>query len=913
MAERHMEFTGERYIPTQEGQIKYEHLHRYLLALNWVKGQSVLDMASGEGYGSALLATAAKSVIGVDADFRCIAHAREKYHGYSNVSFVVGSCEAVPLPSHSIDIVVSFETIEHHDKHQEMLREIKRVLRSDGVLIISSPNRLTYSDEPQYRNPYHVKELYWEELRDLLGQQFQCVEFYGQRLATGSFIYPLHDSTVDTSYIGYTTRDTNTVKEVCSIPSPVYFLAVCSDNSQTLQRPGSSSIYIDREVDIFRDHVEQIAELARTRQQAKKLAEENLDLKATLNGIHASFSWEVLTRCRRFKAALAPEGSRRRIAYLWMVHSVRLVSYEGRRTFVDKTVRKLKKLFVRQTPTVKVRESGLVDYRTDMGIPAPFIDIVVVTFESSACLRQCLESVLGLDYPQDQLRVILVDNHSTDGSVELAEEFTRVIPSIEIVRNSSNLGFGVANNIGVKRARAKYVLLLNPDVELHKDTLRTLVRHASLTEPFGFCAWEPKQYPFEHPKAYDPVTLETEWVSGACCLILREAFEQVGGFDPAIFLYGEDVDLSWRLRDHGYKLQTVPKAEVTHNTYADPGAIKPAQFHNSLISNSILRHKYGCWSDMAAWYLGFGKLLLSPPKLPLIRRKLVHDGVVALGKSVQAIVARIMSQRKGGEIQPRFEGWNYEVRRDGAFYRLKSLSSFPTVSIIIRTMDRHYYLREALQAARNQTYQHLDVIVVDDGNVKSGDVLKEFSDLNVQYVNADKRLGRCRAGNIGLECAKGEYSNFLDEDDLWFADHIEVLVSELESNRDYGVAYSEGFQVETEVISISPFQYKEWAWEIVHKQPFDRELLRERNYIPINCLMFSRSMYYRCGGFDERLSLLEDWDLWNRYADSTPFLFVPKTTCLYRVPRNAGSAAVRQQALDEAYPVIKRKLSAGHC
>lgn len=228
-------------------------------------------------------------------------------------------------------------------------------------------------------------------------------------------------------------------------------------------------------------------------------------------------------------------------------------------------------------------------------------------------------------------------------------------------------------------------------------------------------------------------------------------------------------------------------------------------------------------------------------------------------------------------------------------------------------MDRPFYLREALQAVRNQTYQHLDVIVVDDGIVKSEDVLKEFSDLSIQHVYAGKRLGRCRAGNLGLECAKGEYSNFLDEDDLWFADHVEVLVSELESNRDYGVAYSEGFQVETEVISTSPFHYKEWAWEIVHKHPFDRELLKEQNYIPINCLMFSRSMYYRCGGFDESLSFLEDWELWNRYADNTAFLFIPKTTCLYRVPRNLESAAVRQQALDEAYPVIKRRLSDGHC
>jgi hypothetical protein len=159
--------------------------------------------------------------------------------------------------------------------------------------------------------------------------------------------------------------------------------------------------------------------------------------------------------------------------------------------------------------------------------------------------------------------------------------------------------------------------------------------------------------------------------------------------------------------------------------------------------------------------------------------------------------------------------------------------------------------------------------------------------------------------------AKGDYVNFLDEDDLLFADHVETLVGELESDRGYGLAYSEGFQVETEMVSTSPFQYKEWAWEIVHAQPFDRELLRERNYIPINCALFSRSLFHRCGGFDEQLSLLEDWDLWTRFASSTDFLFVPKTTCLYRVPRNQQVSAMRQQALDEAYPTVKKKLAAG--
>jgi GT2 family glycosyltransferase len=504
-----------------------------------------------------------------------------------------------------------------------------------------------------------------------------------------------------------------------------------------------------------------------------------------------------------------------------------------------------------------------------------------------------------------------VDNHSSDGTVARVEGLKRSVPPVTIVRNQDNLGFGRANNLGVQQGRGKYVLLLNPDAELGRSTLRTLVRHAVMTERLGFCAWEPRQQPYEHPKVYDPVTLETEWISGACCLISREAFERVGGFDSRIFLYGEDVDLSWRLRARGYTLQTVPQASVVHHSYEQPGAIKPAQFYNSVQSNGYLRHKYGRWSDIAAWYLRWGKLFLIPPKLPNVRIALLTSTIEAIGRSMGALAGRLCGQVQSGGVRPRFDGWNYEVRRDGAFYQLKPRTQDPLVSIIIRTMERPFYLREALQSVRNQTYGNLEVIVVDDGSTKSHEILQEFKNLSIRYVPAGARLGRCRAGNVGLEMARGEYVNFLDEDDLLFADHVETLVGELESNRGYGVAYSEGFQVETEVLSTSPFQYKEWAWEIVHAQPFDRELLRERNYIPINCALFSRGLSRRWGGFDENLSLLEDWDLWTRYAAGTDFLFVPKTTCLYRVPRNQRVSIMRQQALDEAYPVVKKKLAAG--
>src|SRR2546429_9906692 len=117
-----MKFTGERFIPGLDGEIRYSHMHRYALAYPLVAGKDVLDIASGEGYGAALMAHAARSVTGVDIDPESIKHARETYESCGNLEFMVGACESIPLSNQSVDVVASFETIEHHDKHQEMMR-----------------------------------------------------------------------------------------------------------------------------------------------------------------------------------------------------------------------------------------------------------------------------------------------------------------------------------------------------------------------------------------------------------------------------------------------------------------------------------------------------------------------------------------------------------------------------------------------------------------------------------------------------------------------------------------------------------------------------------------------------------------------------------------------------------------------
>jgi SAM-dependent methyltransferase len=216
--------TGERLLTEKRDNNTLEHLHRYSVALEFCRGKRVLDIASGEGYGSNLLASVAESVRGVDISEDAVAHARRKYRR-PNLEYIQGSAAAIPLPDASVDAVVSFETIEHHDLHAEMLAEIRRVLRPGGVLVISSPDKLNYTDIPGVINPFHVKELYREEFHALVKAHFANTSMLLQRVVYGSLLAPEADARGFVEYEG----GFDSTSAYGEMRGPLYNLCVASD------------------------------------------------------------------------------------------------------------------------------------------------------------------------------------------------------------------------------------------------------------------------------------------------------------------------------------------------------------------------------------------------------------------------------------------------------------------------------------------------------------------------------------------------------------------------------------------------------------------------------------------------------------------------------------------------------------
>lgn len=178
-------YSGERLETFIFGYDTVDHLHRYSIVLEFAKNKRVVDIACGAGYGSAIISKIATEVIGIDIDSYTISEAKKTYRS-SNLSFLVGNTDNIPIESKSVDLVVSFETIEHHDRHKEMYFEIKRILKPDGILIISSPDKKYYSDIRNKVNPFHIKELYLEEFRDLNSKNFKNINMYLQKSINGN-------------------------------------------------------------------------------------------------------------------------------------------------------------------------------------------------------------------------------------------------------------------------------------------------------------------------------------------------------------------------------------------------------------------------------------------------------------------------------------------------------------------------------------------------------------------------------------------------------------------------------------------------------------------------------------------------------------------------------------------------------
>jgi len=248
-----VEFTGERVIPGQvDVDLWNEHMGRYTFAARLAAGKRVLDAGCGAGYGSAEMARTALAVIGADCAPEAVDFARERYR-LPNLAFEQASCAALPHRDSSFDLVVAFEVIEHLENWREFLLETRRVLAPAGQFIVSTPNKLYYTESrgATGANPFHAHEFTFEEFRNELQAAFPHVAMFLENHVEGVAFQP-HEP-----------GDSVELRVDSSELAPDeshFFVAICAKQPQDAY---PAYVYVPRAGNVLRERERHIALLER--------------------------------------------------------------------------------------------------------------------------------------------------------------------------------------------------------------------------------------------------------------------------------------------------------------------------------------------------------------------------------------------------------------------------------------------------------------------------------------------------------------------------------------------------------------------------------------------------------------------------------------------------------------------------
>lgn len=477
------------------------------------------------------------------------------------------------------------------------------------------------------------------------------------------------------------------------------------------------------------------------------------------------------------------------------------------------------------------------------------ISAIISTYNSAKFIRGCLENLVNQTlYQKGELEIVVIDSASQQNEESIIKEFQAKYPNIIYERTSERETLYASWNRAIKMARGVYITNANTDDILRPDALEFMANYldtqpeVSLVYPDQLITNTPNDT-WETTKAdrrwnwppFDYSELESRCIIGSQPMWRKSLHEKYGYFRPE-FRSAGDYEFWLRIG----KTENLTRIRETLGLYYEnPQGLEHSSSVGQQETPKILE-EYGITQRGVIPKTSI-PVAISPSELNALPYRQIGQSTVNTGS--------------------------------------------PIVTVIIPTKDRPEMLAQAIQSVLNQTFTELEIIVVNDGGADVQSVISRLNTKgNIVYKKHDRTLDRSAARNTGIRAACGKYIAYLDDDDIYYPNHIETLVKFLE-NGEYKIAYTDAVMAQQEKQN---GEYVTLHRSVPYSLDFDNDKILVSNCTPNLCLMHEKSCLDEVGLFDETLSTHEDWDLIIRLSRKFDIAHIKETTCEF-TQRNDGT------------------------
>ena len=446
------------------------------------------------------------------------------------------------------------------------------------------------------------------------------------------------------------------------------------------------------------------------------------------------------------------------------------------------------------------------------------VSVVIPCYNYGKYLREAVESVIDQKFLD--FEIIIVNDGSTDNTKEVAEKLINEFSQYRIrVLNQENSGHpAIARNNGIAIAKGEYILPLDADDQIAMTMIERCVTLLNSNPVVDFVYTDRKDFDgidqIVKARKYDFSVLKYQNHISYCAMFRKRVWENVGGYRVTGF---EDWDF-W-----------IAAGVLGHKGYYLPEPLFRYRRHDT--------GKYQKDLDNEECY----------------RAQIVLNNPLVYSRDEILKSATILKYRRPTK---------------------KPAQVCPLVSVVVPTYNRPILLEDAILSICNQSFQNIEIVVVNDGGDDVSKVCEKFKDVSIHYIEHDRNKGLAAARNTGINAAKGKYIAYLDDDDIFYPNHIETLIQLLEDT-EYKVAYSDSYRAH---FKIENGNYILTNKDLPYSFDFDPKRILVENYVPVLCFIHEKACIDEIGFFDENLSSHEDWDLWIRMSRIYNFLHIKKIT-----------------------------------